>query len=323
MSDEQLLAAVGALAADERLATAALISALAEVDARRLYLGEGCSSLFTYCTQVLHLSEHAAYGRIEAARAARRYPIILELLSRGSVTVTTITLLAAVLTDDNHARLLNAAHHESRREVERMVAELRPRPPVAAIVRKLPAPAAAQPAPAGTSSGFPAIATREDSPRPLQAPSAAKPAVLVPVAQDLYKIQVTVSADVHEKLRRAQALMRHTIPTGDLAAILDRALTLLLDDIARRKCAATSRPRLNSTTSSTSRHIPAAVKREVWERDGGQCAFKGARGRCTEHGFLEFHHVTPYASGGEATTANVELRCRRHNAYEAEVFHGW
>jgi hypothetical protein len=63
---------VKTLAADERQATARLIAGLAELDARRLYLGEGCPSLFAYCTQVLHLSEHAAYGRIEAARTARR-----------------------------------------------------------------------------------------------------------------------------------------------------------------------------------------------------------------------------------------------------------
>ena len=68
--------------------------AAGELDVRRLYLGEGCSSLFTYCTQVLHLSEHAAYGRIEAARAARRFPVILELLTDGVVTLTAVTLLA-------------------------------------------------------------------------------------------------------------------------------------------------------------------------------------------------------------------------------------
>ena len=75
LSDLELLSTVKTLVADERQATAQLIAALAELDARRLYLGEGCSSLFAYCTQVLHLSEHAAYGRIEAARAARRFPV--------------------------------------------------------------------------------------------------------------------------------------------------------------------------------------------------------------------------------------------------------
>ena len=79
LSNRDLLAQLKRLAQSERDATAALIAALAEVDARRLYLGEGCSSLFTYCTQVLHLSEHAAYGRIEAARAARNHPMVLRL----------------------------------------------------------------------------------------------------------------------------------------------------------------------------------------------------------------------------------------------------
>src|SRR3972149_6715649 len=67
LSDQDLLARTMHLAADERQATALLIAHLAELDARRLYLAEGSSSLFTYCTQVLRLSEHAAYGRIEAA----------------------------------------------------------------------------------------------------------------------------------------------------------------------------------------------------------------------------------------------------------------
>ena len=57
-----------------------------ELDTRRLYLAEGCAGrLFAYCTQVLHLSEHAAYHRIQAARAARRFPVILERLAEGAV----------------------------------------------------------------------------------------------------------------------------------------------------------------------------------------------------------------------------------------------
>jgi 5-methylcytosine-specific restriction endonuclease McrA len=74
--------------------------------------------------------------------------------------------------------------------------------------------------------------------------------------------------------------------------------------------------------SAGSRHVPSAAKREVWARDGGQCAFVGAAGRCTETGFLEYHHVVPYADGGEATTANIQLRCRAHNAYEAGEWFG-
>lgn len=70
LSDQELLAVVKRLVDDERHATAALIRSLMELDARRLYLQEGFPSMFVYCTHALRLSEHAAYNRIEVARAA-------------------------------------------------------------------------------------------------------------------------------------------------------------------------------------------------------------------------------------------------------------
>src|SRR5262249_12831504 len=62
---------------------------------------------------------------------------------------------------------------------------------------------------------------------------------------------------------------------------------------------------------------------KVWLRDLGRCAFVAATGRrCDERAFLEFHHVEPHALGGETTLANIELRCRNHNAYEARLLFG-
>ncbi|HEY6103601.1 MAG TPA: HNH endonuclease, partial [bacterium] len=77
LSDQELLAQASVLARREREATAALVAHLAVLDERRLYLGEGCSSLFTYCTRVLRLSENAGYRRVEAARVVRAYPMVL------------------------------------------------------------------------------------------------------------------------------------------------------------------------------------------------------------------------------------------------------
>jgi hypothetical protein len=71
------------------------------------------------------------------------------------------------------------------------------------------------------------------------------------------------------------------------------------------------------------RHVPNHVKRAVWWRDRAQCAFVSATGhRCTQRAFLEIHHIHPYALGGPPTVGNLSLRCRRHNAYEAEVVFG-
>jgi hypothetical protein len=110
LSDRELIAHVSQLANNERAATAQLIASLAELDSRRLYLGEGCSSLFTYCTQVLHLSEHAAYGRIEAAPASRRFSALLKQLAEGDLTLTAVCLLAPHLTMENHRDVIALLH---------------------------------------------------------------------------------------------------------------------------------------------------------------------------------------------------------------------
>ena len=202
LSDQDLLAEVKGLAETERLATARLIAALAELDARKLYLGEGCSSLFTYCTQVLRLSEHAAYGRIEAARAARRFPVILELLSDGAVTLTTVGLLSQYLTPDNHRSVLASARLKTKREVEQLVASLAPRPDVPASVRKLPAPnSTAAPRPGSTRAAAPGdLVLSPPAPVP---PTGKRSAVVAPLAPERYRVQFTASRETYEKLCRA------------------------------------------------------------------------------------------------------------------------
>jgi hypothetical protein len=328
ISDDELLSRVRVLASDECRATARLIEALAELDRRKLYLAQGCSSLFTYCTQVLHLSEHAAYSRIESARAARKFPAILNALQNGAITLTAVCLLAPLLTDQNHGQLIADSRHRSKRDIEDLVARMRPKADVATSVRKLPVPGReeAVTAPIWSSAGTACAesATQQTDgqvPRALPV-DAARPAVVVPLAPERYKIQFTASRETYEKLRRAQDLLRHAIPNGDPAAVFDRALTVLLTVLMNTKMAATQRPRRSGPPQPGSRHIPAAVRREVWRRDGARCAFVGPQGRCAERGFLELHHIVPFASGGAATVANIALRCRAHNAYEAELDFG-
>jgi hypothetical protein len=210
LSDHELLAHVTSLAGRERAATSGLVAHLAEIDARRLYLGAGFASMFAYCRDALSLSESEAYSRIEAARA------VVNALSR-----------------------------------------------------------------------------------------------------DRYKRQLTISGDTLERLRLAKELLRHALPTGDDAALLDCALKALLADVLKQKFAATDRPRGRRGTPNGPRYIPAEVKRAVYLRDFGRCAFVGSSGRrCGERSFLELHHLQPHAEDGPATVDNIELRCRRHNAHE-------
>jgi hypothetical protein len=138
LTDGALTAALTRLAAVERASTAALIAHLAEFDARRLYLGAGFSSLFGYCREVLRLSEHESYNRIEAARAGRRFPAVLRMLSEGTVNLTAVRLLAPHLTEANHRELLEAASGSGKRDVEELIARNFPRPDVVTTIRRLP-----------------------------------------------------------------------------------------------------------------------------------------------------------------------------------------
>jgi hypothetical protein len=330
LDNKGLLDATKNLARAERHATAALLRALMEVDARRLYLGEGCASMFTWCTQVLHMAEGAAYNRIEAARAARKYPMILRLFEESAVTLTAIRLLAPHLTPENHAALLASARHKPKREIEELVVALKPKPDAPTIVRRVATPQTESSGPTSTAScAGSGITPPNAAPATSQVESnavsqswAPNARVVTPLAPERYRMQFTISRETHDNFRRAQALLRHVVPSGDAAEIFARALIVLVEQLERQRFAQTSRPRAAGSSMPGTRHMPAAVRRAVWERDAGRCAFVGNAGRCRETGFLEFHHVEPYAVGGEATVGNVELRCRAHNAYEARLFFG-
>jgi hypothetical protein len=179
------------------------------------------------------------------------------------------------------------------------------------------APVALAPASEEKAVTAPTTAPRVHVPAP-------PPPLATPLSADRYQIRFTASAPTWEKLRIARDLLRHAVPSGDPGEIFDRALTALIDELAKKKLAVVKKPaRRGRATAAGSRHIPAKVKRAVWKRDQGRCAFvTGSGRRCQERGRLEFHHVHPYAAGGEATVANIQLRCRAHNAYEAVLFYG-
>jgi len=323
LSDHELLEEVARAAASARHATSELLTLIGEIDVRRLYLGQACSSTFQFCTQVLRLSEHSSYHRIEAARAARQFPRILELLTEGVVTLTTVAMLRPHLTTENHEALLAGATHKSKKEVAHQIACLAPRPAVAPLVRKLPA--AVPRSVAATPVVTAVIPLMTERPAGREPAVSSRPAI-APLASDRYLLRVTLSSEAHEKLRRAQDLLRHVIPSGDVGAVVDRALTLLVADLEKKKFGAGRRVVVPSAPSSAlrnpSRYIPAAVRRIVWARDGGRCSFEGPHGRCTAMGRLEFHHVVPFADGGASDATNLALRCRAHNHFEGELRFG-
>jgi hypothetical protein len=325
LGDDELLERVMALAVRERGATAELVAHLAEVQARRLHLAAGYPSMYAYGRQALRLSEYAAYHRIKAARVARRFPVVLDLLAEGAVTLTTVRLLAPHLTDDNHVEVLESARGASKSAVQRLVAGLAPQPDVPTSVRKVAAPKAPVTSASAVSSPVPAASGPVPAATPILAPTSAptvahqepRRAVASPLSPDRYKLQLTIGGDTLERLELARDMLRHAMPSGDAAEVIDRALRQLLKELARTKFAATERPRTSLGVAPESHDVPAEVKRVVFVRDLGRCAFAGKDGhRCNARGLLEFHHVRPFSEGGLPTVDNIELRCRAHNGHE-------
>jgi 5-methylcytosine-specific restriction endonuclease McrA len=338
LSDQDLLARLSGLAGREREATVELVAHLCALEARpSVYAAQGYGSLFGYCTHALRLSEDATCSRIEAARACRRFPVILDLMAAGAVTLTAVRLLAPHLTPENHQAVLERARGRSRREIESLVVELAPRPDVPTSVRRLPTPTpSSSPRPPAapvrsSEAAAPPLALSDPPPVPTAFPLRATPrSVVQATAPARYRVQFSIGQETHDKLRRLQALLRREVPDGDPGTLFDRALTVLLAQVENRKLGVTARPRRRApirlrtdasvrSAMPTSRAIPRAVQRAAWERDGGQCAFVSRSGhRCTERTYLEFHHRVPHAHGGPATVENISIRCSRHNKSEAE-----
>ena len=318
LRDEDLLHRLSELVKQSRGVEAEVEAHIGEVEFRRLHAREACSSMFEYCRRILCLRENEAYLRITVARAAREHPVLLEMLRDGRLHLSGIARLAPHLTLENAQAVLERASGMSHREIRELVAELEPRPDVAAAVRKLPE----RPAPVCGSPlqlGAPRVETSR-----VAAP--ARPALVEPLAPTRYQVRFTAGVELRDKLERLQALMRSSVPDGDLARIIEIAVSEKLQRVEAKRFGQTRAPRsdaAHTATSATSRHIPAAVRRLVHERDCGRCAYRDTYGRrCDKRYDLEFHHKHPFARGGAHSPANLSLICRAHNTLLAEQDYG-
>ncbi|MFZ5895181.1 MAG: HNH endonuclease [Myxococcota bacterium] len=288
LSSAELLARMPVLASCERGSMADVIEHLMEIDRRKLYLGQACSSLSAYCRERLGYSEDEAGKRVRVARLARDVPQVLDELRTGRIHLTGLFLLSSHMTDENADELLGGARGKSRREIERLLAALFPRPDTQESVTY-------------TNTGAGRL-------KPLSASS-----VLV---------QFTASSELYAKIERARELLSHSIPGGELAAVLERAVDELIQREEKRRFGA-GVPRRRRALKEGSRHVPVEVARAVWQRDGAQCSFIDAEGRrCSERRFITIEHKLPFARGGAPTVENLCLLCSPHNSYTAELAFG-
>src|SRR5437762_9188310 len=336
LADGTLLDHLATLVTQHRATTAALLAHLGEVDERQLFRAAAYESMCLYCVRELHMSEETAFRRIRVARIARQFPAIFSLVAEGRLNLTAVLLLKPHLNPVTADELLAAAVHKTKPEIELLLAERFPKPDVPTLVQPIAAsnasdaPAARSVVPSCESNLF--APTEPLAPEPVlpssesDSPAGVGPlparARLAPLAPGRYALQLTVDQETHDQLRYAQALLGHAVSSGDLAQVIERALDLLVQKLEQRKFgkSAQSGPRRHAAKG---RYIPAAIRREVWERDGGHCTFVSDGGkRCEARARLEYDHPNPVARGGETSAGGLRLRCRAHNQYAAECTYG-
>jgi hypothetical protein len=319
LSDPDLLAGTHELVDHSLCTEADLLVYLSEIDERKLYADRAFPSMFAFCVGELRFSEDAAYSRILVARAARRLPAMIEAMRSGQVHLTGLRLLAPHLTVENHYEVLAQAAGKTKRQIEELVARLAPQPAVAPTIRKLPeqpAPVPAEPLALALDPAPARPARREDHRRAIE-----------PLAEKTYRVEFTANQELRNKLRVAQDLLRHRIPDGDLACIVERALDVLIDHVKKERFGVGRKPRKPSAEAvkeeTSSRHIPDAIKRKVYQRDAGRCTFIDERGRrCPATGNLEFEHIDGFALTHLHDEDRIRLLCRAHNQHAAEKLYG-
>ena len=267
--------------------TAREVELIAEVRRRRLYAAAGYPSMYQYCLGELHLSEDAAWKRLQVASAARECPGVLAALAEGRVHLSGLTQLSAHITPANVDELLAAATHKSKREIERLLADRFPKADLPAQVLPIRQPTAQLAAPEQGSVQMQTVANTDSEPAPGQVgepvtpshiespPRPAEYARVAPLSPQRYGIQFTLDQAGHDLLRQVQDLLGHEVPRGDLAEVIVRALKAYAALLEKKKHAAT-----------------------------------------------ENDHILEYARGGEATFGNIRLRCRAHNRLGAERTYG-
>jgi hypothetical protein len=317
----------------EQGAMADFLVALADFDDRRLWLKLGHSSLFTFLHRELGLSKGASHFRKTAAELIQRFPEVVEPLRDGRLCISSVVELAKVITPENRADVLPRFFHTSKQEAKAVAAEIRPQEAVpkrevvtaVAMACARPLPPAATPSPARQD----VAEVRPEEPPLASPPPAAPPprTVAEPLTAELRRLHVTVSKRFLEKLDAARDALSHSHPGADAEAILEAGLDLVIEQAAKR-IGICARPKPAKSAASPeaepdSGHVPAAVKREVWIRDGGRCQrpLEGG-GICGSTHRLQFDHVVPRARGGKATVSNLRLLCQPCNLLSARQHFG-
>jgi 5-methylcytosine-specific restriction endonuclease McrA len=282
----------------ERGALADLLLSLAEFDKLALYRDLGFATLFDYLHRELRLSRGSAHYRQVATRLVVRFPEIVEPLRDGRLCLTTVILLARVMTEENRAEVLPRFFGLSRQEAEQVAVAIRP-------VEVVPRRTVVTEATVSRQAALPATANVKEHSRSIVELAPAR-TLVEPLTPRETRMHVTVTPEFVKLLAKAKAGESHRNPGATDEQVLTAALELLIAQQEKRRAS-----------------VPPRVKREVRKRDGGKCTWPLANGgTCGSEVRTEIDHVIPRGRGGPSTVKNCRVLCDVHNREAARQVYG-
>jgi hypothetical protein len=291
--------------ANEKRELVLFLIELAEFDATKLALELGYPSTLGCLVGELGLTETSACRRIAAARLLARFPQITPLLLASKLTLTGLVALKDLLDDSNVDAVLERAAGLSETGVRELVMRMRladatPSPP-------LEGPPAQPQVATAVAAG--AAADRVATPSETESPP----------LEELEAVTLWVGPEFRAELAAVRTLLSHAVPSGKKEDVLLHVLRAQRKRLERGRYGSAKQKIALAVTKNTSASIPAAVRRQVFDRDGGCCTYVGEEGRrCASTLRLEYQHIVPVARGGRSTPENLTLFCRAHNQLQAE-----
>jgi hypothetical protein len=298
VSNENLVRDAKSLCAEERRLTTLVLEYLREIELRKIHLTMGYSSLYDFCKTELHYSEGSAHRRISAMRLMTEVPEIKPMIESGAVSLSGIASVQSFCNSqkkqekpvpiEDKKKLIQDIQHKTTRQVESMLLTLDPE------------------------------SVKKDRQRM--------------VTPELTEVKVTFDQNTMKMIEDLKGWLSHSMPFASTNDILELAVKELADRKNPLKPVQQSKqpkpqqekiqnkplPAQNKNHDQTqinSRHIPANIKRLVWQKHQGRCCYKNpTNGKmCGSQMFVQIDHKFPFSRGGGHDISNLQLLCGAHN----------
>src|SRR6188768_1218371 len=273
LGNSELLAGLSELVRQSNVLTAQVLAHLVELEERMLPQELGYGSLFTYCVEVLGMSEGSAGRRVAAAKMCKRFPEAFARVARGELHLCALCALAPHVTPESSTELFEACRGKTRRKIEELLAARFPRPDVREQIRRLPArvPATAVASEPSTPLSV-AVEAPTETATPLEitikqpnsalSPVAAVPSApapdprrrareVEPLSADRFGVHFTADAELRDLIERARALASHKLPNGDLASLMKLMAASFVRQEEKRRFGIGARPRRVKSKTET------------------------------------------------------------------------